>query len=119
MPRARLALVAAQRGREWRRKNGGLYGTTSLCYQNYDPKASYKGPACRFVWTTHALEELAKDDRTTDDVETALMNGRFVLNEQNKYLPSRVVGKNLDGNVIQVVVAVDEIDLVIKVVTTF
>jgi hypothetical protein len=78
-----------------------------------------RDPGCRFVWTTHALDELAKDGRTTDDVETALMNGRVVLHEQKKDLLWRVVGKDIDGNGIQVVVAVDAANLVIKVVTTF
>jgi hypothetical protein len=71
------------------------------------------------VWTIHALEEVAKDDRTTDDVETALMNGRVIFHEQNQNLLWRVVGKDIDGNKIQVVVVVDETELVIKVVTTF
>ena len=76
-------------------------------------------PRCRFIWTKHALQEVANDGRTTADVEYALTNGRVVLHEQKRDLLWRVIGQDLDGERIQVVVAVYEEAIVIKVVTTF
>jgi hypothetical protein len=59
------------------------------------------------------------DGRTTHDVEFALMNCHVVLHEQKQDLLWRAVGKDIDGNRIQVVVAVDDVAIIIKVVTTF
>jgi hypothetical protein len=78
-----------------------------------------RDPACRFRWTKHALKAVEDDGRTTLDVEHALTNGRVILHEQKQDLLWRVIGADLDGNKIQVVVAVDEQEIVIKVVTTF
>ena len=79
-----------------------------------------RNPNCRFIWTKHAIKAVADDDRTTGDVEFALMNGRVLLHEHAKQdLLWRVEGKDIDGGRIQVVVAVDEEEIVIKVVTTF
>jgi hypothetical protein len=74
---------------------------------------------CRFVWTKHALEEVAKDGRTTEDVERSLMNGQVVLHEVKKDVLWRSVGTDLDGERIQVIVAVYEEEIVIKIITTF
>lgn len=76
-------------------------------------------PACRFVWTKHAIKAVADDGRTTLDVEQALTNSRVTLHEQKKDLLWRAVGSDLDGNRVQVVVAVDEAQITIKIVTTF
>ena len=78
-----------------------------------------RNPRCRFIWTRHALKAVADDGRTTQDVETALMNGQVVLHEQKKDLLWRVEGRDVDGNKIEVVVAVHEEAITIKVVTTF
>jgi hypothetical protein len=75
--------------------------------------------ACRFIWTKHAIKAVADDGRTTLDIEHALTNCRVILHEQKKDLLWRVTGADLDGNRVQVVVAVDETAIVIKVVTTF
>ena len=74
---------------------------------------------CRFIWTKHALEEVTKDGRTTDDVEHSLMNGQVVLHEQKKDLLWRSVGRDIDGERIQVVVSVYEEEVIIKIITTF
>jgi hypothetical protein len=64
-------------------------------------RAIARDKLCRFRWTKHALDEVAKDGRTTDDVEHSL------------------IGKDIDGNRIQVVVAVYEEEITIKIITTF
>ena len=76
-------------------------------------------PECRFIWTKHAIKAVADDGRTTLDVEQALMNSHVVLHEQKKDLLWRAIGTDLDGNKIQVVVAVYETVIAIKIVTTF
>lgn len=78
-----------------------------------------RNPHCRFVWTKHAIKAVADDGRTTQDVEKALMNGQVILHEQKKDLLWRVQGTDLDGKQIQVVVALYEEAIIIKVVTTF
>lgn len=78
-----------------------------------------RNPHCRFVWTKHALKAVKDDGRTTQDVETSLTNSQVVLHEQKKDLLWRAKGRDVDGNEIQVVVAVYEEAIIIKVVTTF
>jgi hypothetical protein len=66
------------------------------------------------------LVKLAKGGWTADDVRHAVMNGRVVLEEQAKRDRLwRVEGKDVDGNRIQVVVAVDETNIRVKVITAF
>ena len=76
-------------------------------------------PDCRFIWTKHALEEMEKDGRTAPDVEFALTNGQVVLQEQKRDLLWRVRCRDVDGNGFEVVVAVNEREITIKIVTTF
>jgi hypothetical protein len=78
-----------------------------------------RNPGCRFIWTRHALVEVKKDGRSTLDVEHALTNGRVILHEIKQDLLWRVIGNDLDGRRVQVVVAVDEEEIAIKMVTTF
>jgi hypothetical protein len=78
-----------------------------------------RDPDCRFIWTRHALQSVIDDGRTTLDVEQALTNGRVILHEIKQDLLWRTVGTDVDGNKVQVVVAVDEEENTIKVVTTF
>jgi hypothetical protein len=47
------------------------------------------------------------------------MNGQVVLQEQKKDRLWRSVGKDIDGDRIQVVVAVYEEEITIKIITTF
>ena len=76
-------------------------------------------PDCSWRFTRHALEEMANDGWTADDVRHAVMNGRVVLEEQKQDRLWRVEGKDVDGNRIQVVAAVDEVGIRVKVITTF
>ena len=78
-----------------------------------------RNPNCRFIWTKHAIRAVADDGRTAGDVELALTNGQVVLHEQKQDLLWRVEGRDIDGERIQVVVAVYEEEIAIKVVTTF
>jgi hypothetical protein len=48
-----------------------------------------------------------------------LTNGRVILHEIKQDLLWRVIGNDLDGGRVQVVVAVDEEEIAIKMVTTF
>lgn len=65
------------------------------------------------------MEEMAKDGWTADDIEHAVTNGQVTLEEQKQDRLWRVEGKDVDGNQIQVVLAVDEGAMTIKVVTAF
>jgi hypothetical protein len=76
-------------------------------------------PDCRWRFTQHALEEMENDGWTGDDVRHAVMTGQVVLEEQKQDRLWRVEGKDVDGNRIQVVVAVDEVEIRVKVITAF
>jgi len=76
-------------------------------------------PHCRFRWTKHALEEIAKDGRTTRDIEFSLTNCQVTLEEWKKDRLWRTIGRGIDGEIIEAVVAVYEEEVVIKVVTAF
>jgi hypothetical protein len=76
-------------------------------------------PECSWIFTKHALEEMAADRWTAADVKFALTNGQVVLHEQKRDLLWRVEGTDIDGGKIRVVVAVNEMAIEIKVVTTF
>jgi hypothetical protein len=76
-------------------------------------------PDCSWRFTRHALEEMAKDGWTADDVRHAVMAGQVVLEEQKQDRLWRVEGKDVDGNRIQVVVAVYEALIRVKVITAF
>jgi hypothetical protein len=54
------------------------------------------------------------------DIEQALTNCRVILHEIAKRdLLWRAVGRDMDGKSVQVVVAVNEQEITVKVVTTF
>lgn len=77
-------------------------------------------PRCRWIFTKHALIELAKDGWTADDVRYVLMtNGQVTLHEIKRDLLWRVEGKDIDGKRIQVVAAVFETAIKIKIITAF
>jgi|SRR5882672_7350993 len=78
-----------------------------------------RNPGCKWRWTTHALVEIDNDGWTTDDVIHAVRNGRVVLEEQKQDRLWRVEGKDVDGNRVQVVVAVDDVGIRVKVITAF
>jgi hypothetical protein len=76
-------------------------------------------PDCSWRFTTHSLDEMAKDGWTADDVKHAVTNGQVILEEQKQDRLWRVEGKDVDGNRIKVVVAVYENSITIKVITAF
>ncbi len=76
-------------------------------------------PSCRYIWTTHVLKQMEARGITQPDMEYALTNGRVILAEMKSDLLWRVKGTDVDGNKIGIIVAVDEVDTMIKVVTTF
>lgn len=78
-----------------------------------------RNPKCGWRFTSHALVEMANDGWTADDVQFALMNGQVVLQEQKRDVLWRVEGTDIDGGRIKVVVAVYELTIKIKVITTF
>ena len=62
---------------------------------------------------------MAKDGWTASDVQCALMNGQVTLQELKRDKLWRVEGTDLDGRRIQVVAAVYDAEITIKVVTAF
>ena len=76
-------------------------------------------PDCRWIFTHHAKVEMAKDRRTAPDIQHALMNGHVTLQEFKKDRLWRIEGRDLDGKRVQVVAAVYEDAIAIKVVTSF
>jgi Domain of unknown function (DUF4258) len=51
------------------------------------------------------------------DVEAALINGQVILEEHKQDVLWRVRGRDIDGQRIEVVVSVDDVEITIKVVT--
>lgn len=76
-------------------------------------------PSCRFKWTSHALEQMIKRKIHEEDVISALTNGQVILEEYKQDVVWRVEGKDVDGARLQVVAAVYEDTVVIKVVSAF
>jgi hypothetical protein len=78
-----------------------------------------RNPECRFIWTRHALEQIAKRNINAADVVQSLTNGHVVLAESKQDVLWRTEGHDIDGNRLEVVVAVYEASIEIKVVTAF
>jgi hypothetical protein len=76
-------------------------------------------PKCRWKFTNHALERMAERGITAPDVQRAVKHGQIIFHEVKKDLILRVEGKDVDGARIQVSVAVYEMEILIKVITTF
>jgi hypothetical protein len=74
---------------------------------------------CRYIWTKHALGRMAERKITADDVIAALTNGHISFHEIKRDILYRVDGRDLDGNRLQVEVALDEETITIKVITAF
>ena len=75
---------------------------------------------CRYIWTLHSLEEMGERKpvpATSSDVECCLMNGQVILEEYKRDTLWRVRGQDLDGRIMEVVVAVFEEKRRIKIVT--
>jgi hypothetical protein len=78
-----------------------------------------KSETCRWFFTKHALEEMDKSHITAPDVKHLCQTGRVELEEYKQDILWRVVGKNVDGEEITAIVAVDGEEIRIKVVTAF
>ncbi len=76
-------------------------------------------PRCRFRWTTHALVEMAKDGRNAQDIQDALTTCHVVLHEQKRDILWRAQCTDIDGDKFTVIVAINESEITIKIVTTF
>ena len=76
-------------------------------------------PGCRILWGRHAPQQMAARGINAEDVIHALMNGQVTLEEYKRDVLWRVRGKDIDGNPLEVVVAVYEETITIKMVTTF
>ena len=77
-------------------------------------------PKCQWHFTKHSLVEMANDGWTANDVMHVLMtNGQVILHELKRDVLWRIEGTDIDGGRIRVVVAVYEMAIEIKVITTF
>jgi hypothetical protein len=76
-------------------------------------------PNCNWEYTEHALERMKERGITAADVEQVLINGHVILEERKKDILWRIRGRDIDGRAIQVVAAVYEDSIKIKVVTVF
>jgi hypothetical protein len=62
---------------------------------------------------------MEKNGWSAPDIQNGVMNGQVLLQEEKQDRLWRVRGRDLDGRRIQIVVAVCEMELTIKVVTAF
>jgi hypothetical protein len=76
-------------------------------------------PRCRIKWRKHARDQMAARNINAEDVIHALTNGHVTLEEMKQDVLWRVEGKDIDGNRLQLVVAVFEETITIKIVTAF
>ena len=78
-------------------------------------------PSCRWRFTRHALEKMQCFDPpvTQPDIKNAVTKGHVVFEEAKRDLLWRVIGPDLDGNTIEVVVTVYEAEVAVKIVTVF
>lgn len=72
---------------------------------------------CWFRWSEHALQRMAEYNRTADDVICALTNGHVKRVDVKEDVIFRVRGTDIDGEPIEVAVAVFERTITIKVIT--
>jgi Domain of unknown function (DUF4258) len=76
-------------------------------------------PQCRFDWRRHALVRMAERQILAEDVIEALTNGHIIFHEIKRDILYRVEGRDLDGQKLQVEVALYEDTVMIKVITAF
>jgi hypothetical protein len=76
-------------------------------------------PRCRWIWTDHAETQMKERRIAAPGVKAALTNGQVILQESKKDILWRVRGRDEDGRMIEVVVAVFAAAIKIKVVTAF
>ena len=65
------------------------------------------------------MVEIDKEGWTTADVEFSLTNCHVTLEERKKDILWRTLGRSVDGEEIEAVIAVYENEIVIKIVTAF
>lgn len=73
-------------------------------------------PDCWFRWMPHAEMRMQQYGHVAEDVIAALMNGQVIRVDVQEDIVFRVVGKNIDGERIEVAAAVLN-DTSIKVIT--
>lgn len=79
-----------------------------------------QSPNCRVRYTHHALVRMGERFVNAADIECALINGHVTLQETNKKdILWRVQGRDVDGGKLEVVCAVYDDVIEIKVVTVF
>jgi hypothetical protein len=76
-------------------------------------------PRCRWIWTEHAETQMKERGISAPGIKTALTNGQVILRESKKDILWRIRGRDIDGEMIEVVVAVFAAAIKIKVVTAF
>lgn len=74
-------------------------------------------PHCNIRFTRHAREEMAKDEILAEDINRVLASGSVTWVETKQDVLWHVEGRDLDGRSIRVVLAPDENDAAIKIVT--
>jgi hypothetical protein len=77
-------------------------------------------PLCRLIWTKHVEARMAERNIAASAIKRVLTIGQVTLEETaKKDICWRVEGTDLDGRRIEVVVAVYEEAIKIKVITVF
>jgi hypothetical protein len=76
-------------------------------------------PDHRYIWTKHALERMAERKIEATDIEHCLTFGHVVLVESKRDILWRVKGSDIDGDGMDVLIAVYEDENGIKVITVF
>ena len=91
-----------------------LYGAETAVLRNM-----VANPYCRYEWTKHAREKMVERQIHPEDVKAALTNGHILFHETKRDILYRVDGRDLDGQRLQVEVALYEDILTIRVITAF
>lgn len=78
----------------------------------------FSNPAKRIRFTAHALASMRDDGFIEADIRYVLANGAVTWTETKKDLLWHVEGFDVDGRSIRVVIAANEIEMTIKIVTT-
>jgi DNA-binding transcriptional regulator YiaG len=76
-------------------------------------------PNCCFDWTRHVLEQMVARNILAEDIIEAMTNGHIIFHETKRDILYRVEGKDLDGQRLQVEVALYEDTITIKIITAF
>jgi hypothetical protein len=74
-------------------------------------------PNRQFDFTRHALQEMKNDDIIADDVILVLERGSVTWVETKKDLLWHVEGRDIDDRSIRLVIAADQANFIVKIVT--